>query len=155
MRIFPPTKLSCVTSLVVLHAVVNMAENKKRRVSGKFCVAGGPGNVSCTSNSLTPGISMHLFPKDEVIRQKWTQFVQKHRPHDFKKPTIYSALCSVHFTAESFERRTDLLRPENPNKKTLSVSCRLVKGAIPTVDTANTAKTTTLSRRDKKQLSLS
>ena len=131
-----------------------MAENKKRRASGKFCVAGGPGNVSCTNNSFTPGISMHLFPKDEILRQKWTQFVQKHRRHDFKKPTSYSALCSVHFTAESFERRTDLLGLENPDKKELSVSRRLVKGAVPTVDTANKAKTTTLSRRDKKQVSL-
>ena len=51
----------------------------KRKSLGKYCVAGGPGNVSCTNNSRTEGISMHMFPRDDVIREKWVRFVRRHR----------------------------------------------------------------------------
>ena len=131
-----------------------MAESNKRRVSGKFCVAGGPENVSCTNSSLTPGVSMHKFPSHEATRRKWVQFVKKHRPHDFKKASTSSVLCSVHFTPECFERRIDLLGLDGQDEKTFSVNARLIKGAVPTVDTANinTSNTNTLSHRDKKQV---
>ena len=47
----------------------------KKRISGKYCVAGGPGNVSCTNNSKTEGILMHMFPREDAIRDKWVCFV--------------------------------------------------------------------------------
>ena len=60
-----------------------MAETQNSRVKGKslgkYCVAGGSGNVSCNNNSTTEGISMHRFPSDSFVRAKWTRFVQRHR----------------------------------------------------------------------------
>ena len=56
-------------------------EKPKKTSLGKYSVAGGTGNVSCTNNTRTEGISMHLFPHDDVTRQKWVQFViiRRHR----------------------------------------------------------------------------
>ena len=42
-------------------------EKPKKRSLGKYCVAGGPGNVYCTNNSRTEGISMR---RDDVTREK-------------------------------------------------------------------------------------
>ena len=50
-------------------------EKPKKKSLGKYCVAGGPGNVSCTNNSRTEGISMHMFPHDDATREKWVRFV--------------------------------------------------------------------------------
>ena len=36
------------------------AKRPKKHSLGKYCVAGGPGNVSCTNDSKTEGISMHM-----------------------------------------------------------------------------------------------
>ncbi|KAK3732006.1 hypothetical protein QZH41_016879 [Actinostola sp. cb2023] len=126
--------------------------SRKRRISGKFCVAGGPGNVSCTNNSLVPGISMHTFPLDEVVRRKWTKFVQKHQ--STFKPSRTSVLCSVHFSQECFTRRLDLLGTESQaGSFDVSSSRRLNKGTIPTIDTAITPSATSeLSRRDKRKI---
>lgn len=98
----------------------------KSKSSGKYCVAGGPGLISCTSLSQTPGVSMHLFPSNEVTRWKWTKFVQKRRPGF--KPTKTSVLCSIHFAPESFPRRIDF--------RDQSGVRRLEKGAFPTIDVA-------------------
>ena len=43
---------------------------------GKTCAAGAPGQVSCTNNSYSPGISMHIFPKNEKVRAQWVKFVK-------------------------------------------------------------------------------
>ena len=60
-----------------------------RRSSGrKYCVAGGPGGVSCINSQYTEGVSIHHFPdqnKDKYLYLKWVQFVQKHCP-SFKGP---------------------------------------------------------------------
>ena len=74
----------------------------KRKSLGKYCVAGGPGNVSCTNNSRTEGISMHMFPRDDVIRKKWVRFVRRHRAN--WQPSKTSVLCSVHFELSDFEQ---------------------------------------------------
>ena len=54
--------------------VIVMAETLNSRVKGKslgkYCVAGGPGNVSCKNNSAKEGISMHLFPSDSFVCAK-------------------------------------------------------------------------------------
>ena len=70
-------------------------QKPKTRSSGKFCVAGGPRNVSCTNNSKTEGISLHVFPRDDAIREKWIRFVQRNRAK--WQPSKTSVLCSVHF----------------------------------------------------------
>ena len=50
---------------------------KKQKQLGKYCVAGGPGNVSCKNSYLTEGISMHGFPKGEGKKTNLsTKFVQ-------------------------------------------------------------------------------
>ena len=59
----------------------NMAENIYEgnygavRRSGKSCVAGTPNGISCTNTSCTTGISMHRFPKNDIVRRKWVKFV--------------------------------------------------------------------------------
>ena len=107
-----------------------MAENSKKR-GGRYCAAGGPNLTSCTNTSYTKGISMHVFPKDETTRRKWTRFVHKHRPHF--QPKSLSALCSAHFTASSFERNIDISlgdgQPEGSRLRRF-----LKEGAVPSVD---------------------
>jgi len=102
-----------------------MAHKRNRRVSVKYCVAGGPGVVSCTNSSLTPGISMHLFPSNKGFRRIWMKFVQKQQPGF--KPTKSSVLCSVHFTSDSFARRVDF------GDQSIR---RLEKGSFLTIDVA-------------------
>ena len=152
----PPGKCD-VISCVCVDKCRNMASvqsinRKKRRVSGKFCVAGGPGNISCNNTSLTEGISMHTFPSDDNLKRKWTQFVRKHRPGF--KPFEASVLCSVHFANDCFTRRIDLLGADNVSVE-ISKNRRLVKGSIPTIDTAGQIKktgTADLTSRDKRMI---
>jgi hypothetical protein len=67
-----------VTSLVVLarsfQSQFVMAETQNSRAKGKslgkYCVAGGPGKVSCKNNSKTEGISMHRFRSDSSVPAK-------------------------------------------------------------------------------------
>ncbi|KAK3722874.1 hypothetical protein QZH41_020456 [Actinostola sp. cb2023] len=103
---------------------------KKKRICGKYCVAGGPGQLSCKNNSLTEGISMHTFPSSEVLRSQWTKFVRKHR--QCFKPSKTSVLCSMHFKPECFTRRLDL----TADVIELTACRRLVQGSIPTIDCA-------------------
>ena len=62
---------------------------------GKYCVAGGPNNVSCKNTSYTPGISMHRFPEDESLRRLWTQLTQSlHHPNTLLSvPPTFSRLA--------------------------------------------------------------
>ena len=69
---------------------------------GKTCAAGAPGGISCTNNSYTPNVSIHIFPKNEKVRDQWVKFVNVHRP-DWR-PTSNSTLCSVHFHESCFTR---------------------------------------------------
>ena len=70
--------------------------------SRRICVAGGPGGISCTNRQDTPGISLHILPSEEDVarRKAWPKFVRRHR-HNYQ-PTRWSALCSVHFSEDSF-----------------------------------------------------
>ena len=104
-------------------------EKPKKRISGKYCVAGGPGNVSCTNNCKTEGISMHMFPREDAIRDKWVRFVRRHRA-DWQ-PSKTSVLCSVHFDASDFEQRLGLDLGEAESFKTKRW---LKKNAVPTKD---------------------
>ena len=80
-----------------------MVDNEKKKKRGNYCAAGGHNMSNCTNNSSTPGISMHYFPKNETLRQKWIRFVRIHRK-DFV-PSKSSTLCSVHFEDTCFESK--------------------------------------------------
>jgi len=127
---------------------------KKKRICGKYCVAGGPGHLSCKNNSLTEGISMHTFPSSEVLRSQWTKFVRKHR--QCFKPSKTSVLCSMHFKPECFTRRLDL----TADVIELTASRRLVQGSIPTIDCAakpvvySVTCTQNLTDRNRRKVSL-
>lgn len=73
-----------------------------RSGKGKTCAAGAPGKISCTNNSYTPGISMHVFPRDKKVWDQWVKFVRVHRP-DWQ-PSEFSALCSLHFEETCYTR---------------------------------------------------
>ena len=60
---------------------IDMADQSAIKRGGKYCVAGSVNNVSCTNTSYSPGISMHRFPTDKSLCQKWTSFVRRHRPN--------------------------------------------------------------------------
>ena len=51
-----------------------MADKRAKKELINYCVAGGPNKVNCSNRTGSPGISMHYFPKDESLQQKWTQF---------------------------------------------------------------------------------
>ena len=128
---------------------MDQRKKKERRISGKYCVAGGPNQASCKNSSLSPGISMHYFPNDETLRQKWTRFVRRHRA-DFK-PSKTSTLCSAHFEDQSFNTQSaSIFTPEE-----IKIKRTLVKGSIPTVDTVEQRSTEELSARKRRQVSLS
>ena len=103
-----------------------MEANKATRRGGRYCVAGTPQKVSCKNTSYTPGIKMHAFPKDPKTRQKWVQFVRKHRL-DFKELTKHSLLCSAHFEDSCYSRR---FSDESSGYRVLE------HGSIPTRDTS-------------------
>ena len=104
-------------------------EKTKKRISGKYGVAGGPGNVSCTNDSKTEGVSMHMFPWEDAIRKKWIRFMHRHQAD--RQPSKTSVLCSVHFDASNFEQRLGLNLAGAESFKTKR---RLKKNAVPTKD---------------------
>lgn len=115
---------------------------KTRKSGGRYCVAGLPNGVSCTNNSLTPGISMHVFPKKHKTFQKWISFVKIHRKNT-EDIGPSSALCSEHFEKSCYTRISlDDLSIDNQAKRCLQ------KGAIPTI--TNPKKAVTESERDKR-----
>ena len=74
-------------------------------------MAEAPNDVSCKNNAYTTGVSMHYFPKNEAVRQRWITFVHRHR-NDFK-PSNFYVLCSVHFEDSCFEHRSIAVPREN------------------------------------------
>ena len=121
--------------------IINIMSSRKKGASAKsggfYCVAGGPNRQSCKNSTSTEGISMHVFPSDEETRKKWVDFVRRHRP-DFQ-PTRYSALCSIHFEAQCFNRMFSLadLESESGSSSMTKSKRRLEKGSIPTIHAAN------------------
>ena len=69
---------------------------KRKREPGKRCVV-----IYC-NNTNDSGVSLHQFPTDEKIRQKWIEFVVRKR--DPKSWTPGSGhICSDHFEKNDFE----------------------------------------------------
>lgn len=61
----------------------------------KRCVA-----ANC-SNITTDSIRLFRFPKEESLRRQWTAQVKRTRA-DWSGPTVYTFLCSEHFTPDCF-----------------------------------------------------
>ncbi|XP_068760564.1 uncharacterized protein [Montipora capricornis] len=93
-----------------------------------YCAAGGPNKVNCSNKTGTPGISMHYFPKEESLRQKWTRFVRINRK-DFV-PKKSSCLCSAHFDDSCFEHKPVTLK--DATGEAIELKKRLIKGSVPT-----------------------
>ena len=106
-------------------------QKPKKRSSGKFCVAGSHRNVSCTNNSKSESIFLHMFPRDDAIREKWIRFVQRHRAKWQSWKT--SVICSVHFDSSYFEQRADLNLGETSSFRSRRW---LKKDAVPSIDCA-------------------
>ena len=99
-----------------------MADKRKRESGKTYCAAGSRNTVNCSNKSGLPGITMHYFPSDESLRQKWIRFVRIHRK-DFV-PRKSSALCSAHF-----DESHTCQPPEFQNLET-SRNPRIVKNAF-------------------------
>ena len=68
---------------------------KRKREPGKRCV------IYC-NNTNDNGVSLHQFPTDEKIRQKWIDFVVRKRdPKSWTPGTGH--ICSDHFEKNDFE----------------------------------------------------
>jgi len=55
------------------------ADKRAKKGAKNYCAAGGPDKDNCSNKTGTPGISMHYFPKEESLRQKWMRFVRINR----------------------------------------------------------------------------
>ena len=93
---------------------------KKEKKGGSYRVAGAPNNVSCKNNTYTLGVSIHYFPKNEEVCQKWIRFARRHGK-DFK-PSNSSVLCLVHFGDSCFEHRPITVPEENGESIQLKLS---------------------------------
>ena len=102
-----------------------MAElaSKPKRRGGRYCVAGDPNNQSFQNTLFSPGITMHQFPTDAVLREKLIKFVQRHRK-DFNPEGKYT---SAHFEASCYNFPIQL--------EGIEMNQILIKGSVPTRDT--------------------
>lgn len=98
--------------------------------------------VSCKNNTYTEGISMHMFPNDEIIRGKWERFVRKHRANFIA--TKSSVLCSDHFEPSCYERVLNL--EEEQQRRYLK------KDAVPTIDVVQYSPSPEPSERERRQV---
>ena len=111
---------------------LRMASQQTKKRGGLYCACGGPGGISCTNSTRTPGISMHKFPRKEKKPQEyklWVQFVRKHRLNF--TPTNSSAICSAHFETSCYPMRYSLGIPSPLKPKAMY----LKPGSVPTKDT--------------------
>ena len=129
------------------------SNRKKNKHLGKYCVAGGPGNLSCKNNSSVVGISMHGFPKREGnLRNTWIKFVQKHRPN--WQPSPFSGLCSAHFEPRFYLQRPDIdIMQLDTNQSFRTKRMLDRKVAYPTIDTVEPERQATIiSPRERRQV---
>ena len=70
---------------------------------------------------ISAGISVHKSPIDKTLRAKWKAFVGTHRAHF--NPDGRFAVCSDHFSPDSFERSVHVDGAVR----------RLKKGSFPTI----------------------
>lgn len=94
-------------------------DGKRKREPGKRCV------VMYSNNTNENGVSLHQFPKNKKIRQKWIEFVLKKRESKSWTPGS-GHICSNHFKENDFE---------NYYAKTSGMCSKLVlrKEAVPSI----------------------
>ena len=56
-----------------------MVEKRKRESGKRYCAAGSRNAVNCSNKSDIPGVTMHYFPSDKSLWQKYIHFVRIHR----------------------------------------------------------------------------
>ena len=84
------------------------------------CVAAG------CSSTPSERISLHKFPADPKLREKWVKQVRRTRAQ--WTPTKHSVLCSEHFSEDSFEVDSAIAATFGISKKR-----RLKPDAVPTI----------------------
>jgi len=95
----------------------------KSKGSGVRCVAANCGNTHAD------GCSMHTFPKNQALRRTWTNFVKMKRAN-WTGPTLHSALCSSHFSPDSFPFR---VRFEMEQMGRMPKKVQINEDAVPTI----------------------
>ena len=86
-----------VENTLELTAVI--AAKRATPTSTTYCAAGNANLTNCANKTGMPGISMHYFPKDETLRQKWIRFVQANSQEIFRSKE------TVNFVFRSFRRK--------------------------------------------------
>ena len=94
-------------------------------------------------------ISMHQFPKNPVVQNKWVKFVQRHHA-DFQESSVtkYTSLCSTHFQESYYMRKISLDLGKHSKQDKV-----VIGGAIPTTDSVVHKGTDTLIEQRKHQVS--
>ena len=127
-----------------------MADKRKSSASATYCAAGNPNMTNCSNKTGMPGISMHYFPKDATLRNKWTRFVRIHRK-DFE-PKSQSAQCSTHFDESCFAI-VSIPVYDDSGKLVKPPKWNLIPGSIPSKDSL-TPCTSPLTSRKRRQVSV-
>ncbi|KAH9375655.1 hypothetical protein HPB48_010047 [Haemaphysalis longicornis] len=74
------------------------------------------------------GVSFLAFPRDEVVRDKWVEFVRRSgRPEWVAKKS--SELCSLHFSTECYSENPEYLARFNLSKG----RAWIFPGSLPTI----------------------
>ena len=94
---------------------------------------------------------MHMFPRDDVTREKWLRFVRRHR-EKWQPSKTSVLLCSpVHFELSDFEQRLDVNLGEGSSFQTKRW---LKKDAVPTKDCVQQQENTLTLREQSGMISL-
>ena len=87
---------------------------------------------------------MHMFPRDDVTREKWMRFVRRHRAK--WQPSKTSVLCSVRFELSDIEQRLD---PNLGQGSSFKTKRWLQKDAVPTKDCVQQQENTPTLREQR------
>ena len=126
----------------------------KRKRGGDYCVAGGPNKVSCKNSSYSEGISMHCFPKDEIVREKMDKFCSKNTEktscHQTSRVYVRRTLMKTVMRTGQFPSLISQIWSKPPRFKRY-----LIKGSVPTKDVAGRTPEMpkTPSARQRRQVS--
>ena len=108
--------------------------------------------------SLEKGISLHRIPfvNDDSVeakkrRKRWVDFVNMTR--DKWTPSINSAVCSEHFTPESFQRRFACLSGQTKQNSPRLVRDEIGVVAFPTIRKVKPSEQL-ISSRDRRMVSI-
>ena len=129
-----------------------MAAKRATPTSATYCVARNADMTNCANKTGMPRISMHYFPKDETLRQKWIRFVRiRNSQERFRSIKKQSALCSAHFDETCFDR-VGISVYDDSGKLVKPPKRHLVEGSIPSKDSV-APSTSPLSWRKRGKVS--